>query len=339
MGHYHRRDFFCQVEKHDLSPHPGCHMAFCAEPDGHALMLHHRHASRVTEARGERAPRAYIGYMSRSAPLAMTLLPGADRLLRLHARELPQRDDLCGAFCGALALGAAGIDEHDGEPLDQDAVAVAAGSVVAKHPDVSILPYGERGRRDYRVSLPRIDDATVSGTTAAGVLDAVGELSGGRLEVLPYGGPWTTSTLGGLFDLVAGLERPVTLVANLATRHLWGSRARVDQLLDYLLDGSPEGPEPDWDVGHFACVTGRVSGPGGDLYALADTYPSLGSGGVHMQPRERLAAALERRDMPAGGMLVIVCAEDAAAVRSGAEALGLLEGIWDNGTVSSEASS
>ena len=66
--------------------------------------------------------------MARPDPLEMTLLPGARELLAVHTRELPQRDDLCGAFCGALALNAAGIAEHDGEPLDQDAVALAAGS-------------------------------------------------------------------------------------------------------------------------------------------------------------------------------------------------------------------
>ena len=69
--------------------------------------------------------------MERPPALDLTFLPGARRLLEIHARELPQRDDLCGAFCGALALGAAGIDEHQGEPLDQDAVALAAGSVVS----------------------------------------------------------------------------------------------------------------------------------------------------------------------------------------------------------------
>ena len=41
--------------------------------------------------------------------LQLTLLPGARELLEIHERELPQRDDLCGAFCGSLALGAAGI--------------------------------------------------------------------------------------------------------------------------------------------------------------------------------------------------------------------------------------
>ncbi len=92
--------------------------------------------------------------------LDLILLPGARELLAAHARELPQRDDLCGAFCGALALHAAGIDEHDSEPLDQDAVALAAGSVVSALADPGSLPFGEQGRRDYRLELPFIEDAS-----------------------------------------------------------------------------------------------------------------------------------------------------------------------------------
>jgi hypothetical protein len=274
--------------------------------------------------------------MSTPTPLGIALLPGARALLAAHARELPQRDDLCGAFCGALALHAAGIGGRGGEPLDQDAVALAAGSVVSGQREAGTLPFGERGRRDYRLSLPSIDDPAISGTTAAGLAAAVERLSGGRLAALPYTGPWTATALDGLFEVAAASRRPVTLVANLATRHLWGSRARVDRLLDYLFDGERAGPPPDWDVGHFVCVVGRVRGPGGNLYGVADTYPSLGHGGVHLQPRECLAAALERREMPAGGILAIACAEDAPALRSGAGALGLVEGTWDNGTVTRE---
>lgn len=267
----------------------------------------------------------------------MTLLPGARALLELHARELPQRDDLCGAFCGALALGAAGIAERGGEPLDQDAVAIAAGSVVSRLANPGILPHGEPGRRDYRLAIPFVDDAE-SGTTAAGLIDAIERLSGGRLAAIPYTGPWTAATLDGLFDVAAGCELPVSLLANFATHHLWGSRPSVVQQLEYLDRGVDDGPPPDWDVGHFACVVGRVTGRGGTLYGVADTYPSLGLGGVHLQPRERLAVALERRDMPAGGMIVVAGGEDAGAVRAGAEALGLLEGTWDNGTVTQPTS-
>ncbi len=264
----------------------------------------------------------------------MTLLSGSRELLAAHARELPQRDDLCGAFCGALALRAAGIEQHDGQPLDQDAVALAAGSVISGVREAGTLPYEERGRRDYRLSLPMIEDADVSGTTAAGLLGAIEHLGVGALSAIPYAGPWSADALAGLFDLAAGLEDPVTLVANLATRHLWGGRPSVGELLGYLFDGTLAGPAPDWDVGHFACVVGQVRGPAGSLYCLADTSPALGEGGVHRQPAQRLVAALERRDMPAGGVIVVSSSADGARVRAGARALGLREGVWDNGTVS-----
>ncbi len=289
--------------------------------------------------------------MAALSPLETTLLPGARALLAFHARELPQRDDLCGAFCGALALRAAGIEQFTGEPIDQDTVALAAGSVVAATPDLSHLPRDEAGRRDYRLALPFVDDAAVSGTTAAGVVGAIERLAGGTLAAIPYGGPWTTATLDGLFELVAGLDRPVTLIANLATHHLWGGHTLLHQLLDHLYEGTQSGPPPDWDVGHFVCVFGRVRGPRGTLYGVADTYPSLGRGGVHMQPAERLASAIERRDrsretlasgehpsfgQPAGGVAVVLATDDAARVRKGAHELGLREGIWDNGTVTAE---
>jgi hypothetical protein len=271
-----------------------------------------------------------------SSQLDLTLLPGARALLAIHSRELPQRDDLCGAFCASLALRAAGLEGHEGEPLDQDAVALAAGSIVSALQDGHSLPLGERGRRDYRLSLPSVADPAVSGTTPAGLVRAVERLSSGALAALPYRGPWTALTLAGLFDVVSALQRPATLVANLATRHLWGSHPAADQLVAYLLDGEPAGPPPDWDVGHFVSLIGRLRGPGGSLYGIADTYPSLGSRGIHLQPQERLATAIERRDMPAGGILAIVSAEDAPTVRAGADALGLLEGSWDNGTVTAE---
>ncbi len=274
--------------------------------------------------------------MARPDPLEMTLLPGARELLAAHARELPQRDDLCGAFCGALALNAAGLVGEDGEPIDQDAVALAAGSIVSELRDAGTLPHGETGRRDYRLRIPTIEDPDVSGTTAAGLGEAITTLSAGALAAIPFAGPWNAATLAGVFELTAALEHPVTLVANFATHHLWGGRPSVNQLLSYLLDGELEGPPPDWHVGHFACVFGRVRGPRGSLYGVADTYPALGDGGVHLQPQERLAAALERRGEPAGGLFVVVLACDAAAVRAGAAALRLAERVWDNGTVTGE---
>jgi len=297
------------------------------------LALTRDHGKHAGEAN---AQRPYIWHVQRRSRPELTLLPGARELLAAHSRELPQRDDLCGAFCAALALRAAGVEDRDGELVDQDDVALAAGSIVSAQPNIEILPLGELGRRDYRLAIPTVENSAVSGTTAAGLRRAVQALSGGKLVAIPYSGPWTAGSLRGLFDLLCGLPHPVTLVANFATRHLWGARPSISQLLGYLYDGEQDGPPPDWDVGHFACVVGRIQGPGGSLYCIADTYPSLGIGGLHLQPQERLALAVERRDMPAGGMFVLATAADAPVVRAGTEALGLDESLWDNGTVTAE---
>ena len=40
--------------------------------------------------------------------------------------------------------------------------------------------------------------------------------------------------------------------------------------------------------------------------------------------------------MAPGGVIAVVAREDAAVVRAGARALGLREGVWDNGTVTAE---
>ncbi len=275
--------------------------------------------------------------MSGAGRLESILLPGARALLDYHARELPQRDDLCGAFCGALALNAAGITSRGEEPTDQDTVALAAGSIVSTSRDPATLPGGGGGRRDYRLALPTIADADLSGTTAEGVWRAVAELGAGTVEAIPYSGDWTAQALDGMFDAAAALEHPVTLIANLATHHLWGGGASPSQLLAYLLEGELEGPPPDWSVGHFSCVVASTEGPRGRLYAVADTYPALGNRGVHLQPRERLAAAIAREDKPAGGVIVVVATQDAQSIRARAGSLGLREGLWDNGTITEAA--
>ncbi|HEX3509720.1 MAG TPA: hypothetical protein VHT27_01350 [Solirubrobacteraceae bacterium] len=264
--------------------------------------------------------------------ITATLLPGAGKLLEAHARELPQRDDLCGAFCGALALHAAGLERDGDGPLDQDTIALAAGSLVSAEADPGILPAGESGRRDYRLELPRIADGARSGTTAAGVVRGIEVVSGGSVCAIPLAGPWTVATLAGAYELALEQRGPTALLANHATHHLWGSHPSAEQLLAHLLRGAAEGPAPDWDVGHFACIVGRVEGPAGVLYVVADTYPALGSRGLHLQPAAQLAAAIAREDKPAGGVIAVVAAESADAFRAGARDLGLHEELWDNGT-------
>jgi hypothetical protein len=271
-----------------------------------------------------------------AARLELELLPGARELLAARELAIPQRDDLCGALCGALALQAAGFARHGGEPLDQDRVAQAAGSVVSASVDERHLPPGAASRRDYRLELPVIEDAERSGTTAAGLVRALEELSGESLAAVPLSGPWSAHALDGLFETALALEGAVTFIANLATHHLWGAGTGLSVLLGYLLEGTRDGLPPDWDVGHFVCVLARVRGPAGRLYAIADTYPTLGRGGLHLQPVERLVPALSRPGMAPGGLIVALDARRAAVIRARAAELGLRVGAWDNGSVAAE---
>lgn len=247
-------------------------------------------------------------------------------LLRFHRAALPQKDELCGAFCASLALSVAG---HD---FDQDDVAAAAGTLVSTQPDEQ-LPPGEQGRRDYRVGLPTTATPALSGTTPAGIVRAIGQLSGRELVGLPLRGPWTAAAVAGLLAAANATSARVTLLANVATRYLWGSHASGAAVVRHLVAGSLVGPQPDWDVGHFVCLTGLVEGPGGSLVIVADTYPSLGWEGLHLQPSALIAAALERPDLPDGGVIAVTDAAGARDIRGAAETLGLRQGLWDNGTV------
>jgi hypothetical protein len=256
-----------------------------------------------------------------------TATAASERLLRLHRRDLPQKDDLCGPFCVSLALRAAGV-----ERADQDAVAVAAGGLISERPDPESLPPGETGRRDYRLELPRTRSGALSGTTPAGLVHAVTELSGGRLEAVPLVGAWSAAGVLAVLDAIGQLAGPATLIANLTTGRLWGARPGVEQLARYLLRGDLDGPPADWRVGHYVCLVGVIRGPQGTLVAVADTYGSLGFDGIHLQPVECVAAALLRGDGVDGGLLAVVAADEAEAICGKAVEAGLGSSVWENGT-------
>jgi hypothetical protein len=263
--------------------------------------------------------------------LQLRMLPGATAVAAIHAEELPQKDELCGAFWGAIALRAAGIEQVDGEPVDQDAVARRAGTQLSRSPEMS-LPAGETGRRDFRLEYPITDDDSTSGTSAEGVLAAVHALSGDTLTVIPCTGEWTEERVIGLLDGLVDLDAPVTVIANVYTGDFWDYSASVGTLLGYLQDGRAEGPLADWKVGHFVGLAGTVSGENGPLVAIADTYRSLGWQGWHLQPAERVAAALTRSDGRAGGLLIVVPSAAADDLADRIDALGLQRVHWANGT-------
>jgi len=250
----------------------------------------------------------------------MTMLTrGADRLLELHAAELPQKDELCGCFWATLALRL-----HDEGPVEQDDVGLCAGSVLTTHGSRDLLPFGEPGRGDFLMRLPVTDDDAASGTSAHGVAHAVSVLSSGRLAASPLTA-LDASAVRALLRAAAEAPAPVVLIANVQTGAFWGSHPTAAQVAAYLERGDVSaGPPADWSVGHFVGLVGLSEGRAGALVTVADTYPAIGLGGVHLQPVEAVASALAVRG-------VLVVAEPDAARRV-AEASGGLQELWDNGS-------
>lgn len=262
---------------------------------------------------------------------AVRLVPEPQALASLHGVEMPQKDQLCGAFWGALALAAAG------HRADQDEVAIRAGTTLATGDPSGWLPPGASPRTDYRLGIPVAEDEHSAGTSATGVARAVEELSDGALVVVPVAGPWSAESVLSLLDAVASSfpagEAPgCTLVANLRTGRLWGSRPGPSVLLDHLAGRPVEPPAPDWDCGHFLGIAGSVAGPGGSLVVLRDTYRQLGWDGHHLQPAGALVAALARGDGKGGGVLCVCGAAQAGPLGGKLGEAGFQVGLWDNGS-------
>ena len=221
----------------------------------------------------------------------MTMLTrGADRLLELHAAELPQKDELCGCFWATLALRL-----NDEGPVEQDDVALVAGSVITSHGSAHLLPRGQARRNDYR--------ARAAGDRGRRVVRHVGarrrarrlaSSRSGRLAAHPVRG-LDAPGVRALLRAAAEAERARVLIANVQTGAFWGSHPTAAQLARYLESGDlGAGPAPTGTVGHFVGLVGLSEGRAGAFVTVADTYPVLGLGGVHLQPVEAVASALAR---------------------------------------------
>jgi uncharacterized protein DUF6885 len=267
------------------------------------------------------------------ASTTVTIVPSFEGLDALHERELPQKDNLCGAFWASLVLRAAGFDTVAGEEIDQDLVAVRAGTLLPAGEDpADSVPPGEESRADYRLSIPLADDPAVTGTSAVPLARAIRDLSGGDLEVIPVAGPWNAGAVLELVETMSAPGRAAAMIANLRTGRLWGSRPAPESVLSYLAGRPVESERPDWDVGHFVTLAGALRGPVGSLILVRDTYASLGWRGYHLQPAEAVAAALERGDGREGGVLCVLPARDAATLSLTLEESGFELRGWDNGT-------
>src|SRR3712207_9512000 len=88
------------------------------------------------------------------------VVPGPGDFALLHEREMPQKDQLCGAFWGALTLSAAG------HPTSQEEVALRAGTTLAEGNPAGWLPPGAVPRADYEAAVPGASDGASAGTSA-----------------------------------------------------------------------------------------------------------------------------------------------------------------------------
>src|SRR3712207_9173048 len=101
---------------------------------------------------------------------------------------MPQKDQLCGAFWGALALSAAG------HAASQEEVALRAGTTLAEGDPAGWLPPGASPRTDYGATIPVATDDASAGTSATGVARSIEERSGRAPGVVPVAGTGSSGT-------------------------------------------------------------------------------------------------------------------------------------------------
>jgi hypothetical protein len=236
-----------------------------------------------------------------------------------------QRDNLCGPFQAARVLREAGVERWGDEEIDQDLLAVRAGSLLPDLPPVESVPAGAESLTAYAHELPVVP-AGRAGTGAQELARAIEDAAGGALRAVPLRARWTPERVARIVSFAP--ELGARLIANLRTGRLWGTRPPAESLLAELGGQQVDGPPPEWDVGHFVELAALIRGFAGSLAVVRDSYPTLGWDGVHLQPPRALAAALNRDDGHEGGVLCVLPAEAARKV----EGLGFRVDFWDNGT-------
>jgi hypothetical protein len=240
-----------------------------------------------------------------------------------------QKDNLCGAFWAARIIREFGITSMDGQPIDEDLIALKSATVLPDSGPVGALPPGAVSLTSYRYVLPTAP-MQASGTAPGPLARAIESAASGALHCVPIRGQWTAERVARLVEGARAIGG-ARLIANLRTGRFWGSHPPLTALIDELAGRPGPDPTPDWDVGHYVELAGLITGEGGALVHVHDTYPSLGWDGHHLQPPRVVAAALLRGDGREGGVLVVVPAGRAAEVESLAAGLDLDIGIWDNG--------
>ena len=250
-------------------------------------------------------------------------------MARLLETAAQQKDNLCGPYWAARVLVESGFTEHAGEPIDEDLIASRAGTTLPAPAGGPYVPTGAASMTSYRYKLP-IVPAAESGTSPAGLVQAIETMSGGALRCVPIRGRWNADRVERLVEQAPSLG--ARLIANVRTGCLWGSRPQAEVLMGELAGLEVQGPPPDWDVGHFVELAMLIRGPKRALVAVHDSYPTLGWNGHHLQPPRVIAAALLRGDGREGGVLAIVPHDRSGSAAAFATELGLEINVWDNGS-------
>jgi hypothetical protein len=240
-----------------------------------------------------------------------------------------QKDNLCGPFWAARVLNESGYSAWDGEPIDEDLIALRARTVLPEAHAGSDVPPGAVTQTHYRHELPTAPVAQ-SGTAAAHLAQAIEAASSGQLSCVPLRGQWNAERVERLVE--EARELGARLIANVRTGRLWGSRPPIETLLGELEGRPVQAPAADWDVGHFVELEVLIRGPKGSLVVVHDSYPSLGWDGRHLQPPRAVAAALLRGDGREGGVLAVAPKAQEESVKALAARIGLEARAWDNGT-------
>jgi hypothetical protein len=240
-----------------------------------------------------------------------------------------QKDNLCGAFWAARIIREFGIGSWDGQQIDEDLIALKSATVLPDSGPEGALPPGAVSLTSYRYELPTAP-IQASGTAPGPLAQAIESAASGALRCVPVRGKWTAERVAKLVQGARSIGG-ARLIANLRTGRFWGSHPPLTALIDELAGRPAPAPTPDWDVGHYVELAGLITGEGGALVHVHDTYPSLGWDGHHLQPPRVVAEALLRGDGREGGILVVVPAVRVAEVESLVAGLDLDIGIWDNG--------
>lgn len=252
-------------------------------------------------------------------------LPGAARLAPLHRAAGQQLDHLCGVHWASILLAA------DGLGASPESLALEAGTLLPPRSGEATPP-GVPSRATA-AALPSASGPGRSGTSIAGLAEAILRASDGERALVPLRSDWTAERV--CFALALCDEHPTWAaipLANVRTGRLWGARLPLVDAIAFVGGADVPAPEPDWDVGHFVAIAGVLEGSARSLLIVRDSYPTLGWDGHHLQPAEALASALARGDGSEGGIALFVSARDRPEVERAAKEEGFEIGTWDNGT-------